>query len=161
MLCPFLNFLKNNCIYLGCSGSSLPCMGFLWLWRVGAALHCSAWSSHCGGFSCCRARALGTQASVVVVHRLSCSVACGIFPDQGLNLCPLHWLADSYPLCHQGSPDFFLIEVLLMPRKNMRTRVLHPICVGRLETLLRPPRARISGDLNPYFFLLGHQCLGE
>ena len=46
--------------------------------------------------------------SVVVAHGLSCSAACGIFPDQGSNLCPLHWQADSQPLCHQGSPvDFF------------------------------------------------------
>ena len=28
---------------------------------------------------------------VVVAHGLSCPVACGIFSDQGLNLCPLHW----------------------------------------------------------------------
>ena len=42
--------------------------------------------------------------SVVVAHGLSCSVACGIFPNQGLNPCPLHWQADSQPLCHQGSP---------------------------------------------------------
>ena len=34
----------------------------------GYSLHCSA--SHCGGFSCCRARALGAQASVVVAHGL-------------------------------------------------------------------------------------------
>ena len=33
--------------------------------------------------------------SVIVAHRPSCSVACGIFPDQGLNPCPLHWQADS------------------------------------------------------------------
>ena len=33
-------------------------------------------------------------ASVVVVHWLSGSVACGIVLDQGLNLCPLHWQAD-------------------------------------------------------------------
>ena len=33
--------------------------------------------------------------SVVVVHGLSCSAACGIFPDQGSNLCPLHWQEDS------------------------------------------------------------------
>ena len=33
--------------------------------------------------------------SVVVVHRLSCAEACGIFPDQGSNPCPLHWQADS------------------------------------------------------------------
>ena len=26
---------------------------------------------------------------------LSCSEACGIFPDEGLNLCLLHWRADS------------------------------------------------------------------
>ena len=44
-----------------------------------------------------------------MAHGLSCSVACGVFPDQGLNLCPLHWLADSYSLHHQGSPDLFFI----------------------------------------------------
>ena len=34
----------------------------------------------------------------------SYSEAWGIFPDQGLNRCPLPWQADSYPLYHQGSP---------------------------------------------------------
>ena len=43
--------------------------------------------------------------SVVVAHGPSCSAACGIFPDQGSNPCPLHWQADSQPLRHQGSPD--------------------------------------------------------
>ena len=38
-----------------------------------------------------------------MVHGLSCSVACGIFPDQGSNPCPLHRQADSSPLHHQGS----------------------------------------------------------
>ena len=68
---------------------------------------CGERASHCSGFSCCRARALGTRASgvvarglwsagsEVVVHGLSCSVACGIFPDKGSHLCPLHWQADS------------------------------------------------------------------
>ena len=37
----------------------------------------------------------GAGASVVLVHRLSCPKACGIFLDQGLNLCPLHCKADS------------------------------------------------------------------
>ena len=41
--------------------------------------------------------------SVVVAHGPSCSVACGIFPDQGSNPHPLHQQADSQPLCHQGS----------------------------------------------------------
>ena len=33
-------------------------------------------------------------------------LACGIFPDQGLNSCLLHWQMDSSPLNHQGSPGF-------------------------------------------------------
>ena len=31
-----------------------------------------------------------------MAHGLSCSTACGIFPDQRSNLCPLHWQADSF-----------------------------------------------------------------
>ena len=46
----------------------------------------------------------GRAGSVVVAHGLSCSAACGIFPDQGSNPCPLHQQADSQPLRHQGSP---------------------------------------------------------
>ena len=34
---------------------------------------------------------MGVWASAVVAHGLSCSVACGIFPDQRSNPCPLHW----------------------------------------------------------------------
>ena len=34
------------------------------------------------------------------MHRLSCHVICGIFPDQGLNLSPLHWQVDAQPLDH-------------------------------------------------------------
>ena len=41
------------------------------------------------------AHRLQNVGSVVVVHGLSCSVACGIFPDQGSNLCSPHWQADS------------------------------------------------------------------
>ena len=36
--------------------------------------------------------------SAVVLHRLSCSAACGIFPQRGSNPCRLHRQADSYPL---------------------------------------------------------------
>ena len=43
--------------------------------------------------------------STVVRHRLSCSEACEIFPDQGSNLCLLHWQVYSLPLSHQGSPQ--------------------------------------------------------
>ena len=66
--------------------------------------NCDMWASHCDGFSCCRALALGclgfrgcsslklwSMSSVVVVHRFNCPAACGIFPGQVLNPCPLHW----------------------------------------------------------------------
>ena len=33
--------------------------------------------------------------SAVVARGLGCSVACGIFPDQGSNPCPLHWQVGS------------------------------------------------------------------
>ena len=54
-----------------------------------------------------------------MVCRLSCSVACGISPDQGLNLCLLPWWVDSYPLCHQGSPlTCFNPEPLVLLKKS-------------------------------------------
>ena len=40
----------------------------------------------------------------MVVHRLSCFTACGIFLDQGFNPCSLYWQTDYSPLHHQGSP---------------------------------------------------------
>ena len=49
-------------------------VSFLYLRRAGATLRCCAWASHCGGFSCCRARALRTQASVVAARKLG---SCG------------------------------------------------------------------------------------
>ena len=68
-------------------------------------------SSRCAGLSLSwplvAEHRLQTHRSVVVAHGPSCSAACGIFPDQGSNPCPLHWQADSQPLRHQGSPNFF------------------------------------------------------
>ena len=66
-------------------------------------------SSRCTGLSLSwplPLRSTGSRraGSVVVAHGPSCSAACGIFPDQGLNPRPPHWQADSQPLRHQGSP---------------------------------------------------------
>ena len=58
--------------------SSSRCAGLLLSWP----LLLRSTGSRCAG-------------SVVVAHGLSCSAACGIFPDQGSNPCPLHWQADS------------------------------------------------------------------
>ena len=69
--------------------------------------------------------------SVVVAHRPSCSVACGIFPDQGSNPCPLHWQADSQPLRHQGSPGISLGKLL--------------VCISVFST--------VNGNNNGYYFI--------
>ena len=103
-------------------GSLLQCVLFL---AARGLSSCGAWapehvgsvvaasrghsSSRCAGLSPSRPlllRSTGSSraGSVIVAHGLSCSEACGIFPDQGLNPCPLHWQADSQPLRHQGSP---------------------------------------------------------
>ena len=76
-------------------------------------LLCRAQAPHCGGFSCCRARVLGTRASVVAACRLSCPAAWGIFKDQGLNPYPLHWQSDSSPLDHHGSPLTNILSIHL------------------------------------------------
>ena len=48
-----------------------------------------------------------------MVHGLTCPGASGIFLDQGLNLCPLHWQAESSPLGHQESPGEILLICVL------------------------------------------------
>ena len=84
------------------------------------------WASHLGGFSCDRTQALGdglqevwhlghvgsvvvvpgfwNTGLVIMVHRLICSRACGIFLDQGSKSCLWHWQTNSLPLSYQGSP---------------------------------------------------------
>ena len=80
-------------------------------------------SSRCAGLSLSWSlllRSTGSRrtGSVIVAHGPSRSAACGIFPDQGSNPCPLHWQADSQPLRHQGSPGFWFFEVIRSLTKN-------------------------------------------
>ena len=67
---------------------------WLLLWSTGSGV-CKA--------SSCRLQSTG---SVVVVHGLS-----GIFLDQGLNPCLLHWQADSLPLEPAGKPRYQLLNI--------------------------------------------------
>ena len=48
---------------------------------------------------------------MVMGHRLSSFMACGIFLDQGLNPCLLNWQADSLPLSYQGSPGISSFKI--------------------------------------------------
>ena len=50
---------------------------------------------------------LWNTGSAVVVHGLSCPVACGIFLNQGSNPCPLSWQVYSQPLDPPGKSSYF------------------------------------------------------
>ena len=71
----FYKFIYFILFIFGCVGSSLLRAGFLQLQRAGATLRCGVRTPHCGVSSCCEARALGAQASIVVARRLS---SCGL-----------------------------------------------------------------------------------
>ena len=90
----------------------------------GSVVHCGTWAS-------CRAQKTRSWRT-----GLGCSVACGIFLDQGLNPCCLHWQADSYLLCQQGVLSTFyyrnfphargwhrVFTELRMPATQMRPQV--------------------------------------
>lgn len=71
----------------------------------------------------CGAQAVGALASVVLGpgpeaqqsnwHRLGCSVACGMFPDQESNTCLLHCQADSLLREPPGKPWLLLLLFLI------------------------------------------------
>ena len=67
--------------------------------------------SRCMGFIVA-ACGLSSMGSVVVAQGLSCPMACEIFLDQGLNLCFLHWQANS-----SGPPGKSEIYLLIVLRK--------------------------------------------
>ena len=91
-------------------------------------------SLRCAGLSPSRPlllRSTGSRraGSAIVAHGPSCSAVCGIFPDQGSNPRPLHWQADSQPLCHQGSPVLFdFIYLFFTMYINYVVKVYSYIC---------------------------------
>ena len=76
----------------------------------------------------CRFYSVGSGA---VAHRLSCSTACGVLPNQVLNPCPLHWQEDSHPQCHQGSPTFFFfftnLNICALCRASLWTQFFNSV----------------------------------
>ena len=68
---------------LRCCSRSLSSFG-----EPGLLSSCGAQAFHCGSFSFGGARAPELVGPVAVMHGLSCPMACGVFLDQGLNLCP-------------------------------------------------------------------------
>ena len=127
VFCPFLNQIKKKkFVSLFLAMLSLCCCAELSssCGERGLLPSCGVQVPHSGAFSC-RARALGHMgcsscSSWALEHGLnscgaqaySCSTAYGIFLDQGLNLCLLHWQADSLPINHHGSPSQVVLLVL-------------------------------------------------
>ena len=122
-----LLFFKKKS-YFGFAGSSLLLGLFSSCSTQGLLSVCSVWASHCGGFSCCRAQALGhvgfsavaprlqSTGSIVKAHCLSCSAAYETFPDQGSNPRLLRWQMDPLPQSQQGSPEVCFSTSLSMHR---------------------------------------------
>ena len=113
LLSPHLLPFKQNYLFSAMPGLHC-CSGFSLLQQAGTALHLqyAGFLPWClllrrTGVSSCStwAQQLQLPDSVVTAHGLSWSEACGIFPDQGLNLSLLCWQADSLPLSHQESPQ--------------------------------------------------------
>ena len=114
-------FLKLSFYFVGCIGSSLLRTGFLQLRRAGATLHCNVWASHCSGFSCCRARALGAWASVVAACRLS---SCG---TQALEHA-------GFSSCHAWAQQLWLMGSRAQAQQLWPTGLAAPRHVGSSQT---------------------------
>ena len=106
---------KNRWVYLfifDCAGSSWLHGFFPSCGERELPSSCSVQALHCGGFSCCRAWALGCGGSVVAAPGLwdtDSLVVAHVGPDQWSNLCLLNQQADSLPLGGQGSPKDVLL----------------------------------------------------
>ena len=88
-------------------------------------------------------RLLGSQASVVLAHGLSCAAACGTFLDQGSNLCPLHWPLGQLPGT-PGNPCANLMFSFLVGKCRGVELLGHGVCymfsfVESLTLTLAPP----------------------
>ena len=58
-------------------------------------------------------------------HKFSWPAVCGIFPDQGLNLCPLHWQADSLSLDYQGCLEIIFLYIISFNPHNKSGKSPH------------------------------------
>ena len=100
--------------------SLLLCAGFLWLRQAGPVLCCGARTSHCGGFSCCGARALGAWALEVV--------ACG------LSSCDAQALEHRLSSC--GTQAYLLRSMWDLPRPGLEP--VSPALAGGFSTTVPP-----------------------
>ena len=104
----FMNLLKITYFFstiFGCAGSLLLHGLSSRCGEHGLPSSCETWTSQCCGLS------LQSTGSTVMVHRLRCSMPCGIFLGQGLNL---HLLSDPW------------VGKILWKRERLPTPVVWP-----------------------------------
>ena len=99
-------------------------------------LRCGARASHCGVSSCCRARALGTQASVVVAR--------------GLSSCGLRALERRLSSCGAGAQ--LLRGMWDLPRPGLKP--MSPALAGGFLTTAPPGKSQSKYFLITIFYIL-------
>ena len=100
-------WLSSALFILGCTG--LHCCSDVFS-------SCSAWASHCGGFSCHRAQAQSLQRRDLVAPRY---VGCSRIRDHTHVSCIEQ--VDSSPLSHQGSPPLPEFRAGVRPSEDVCT----------------------------------------
>ena len=142
-----------------CTGSLSLCLALL---QRGLLLFAVRGLSLPWLLSCCTGcRHVG---SVVVLCGLTCSTACGIFPDRESSPCPLHWRADFYPLDHQGSPKGNIAELcwasLEPKRRGLGCWSLQPFANSKRNTHLQVRAPSPSSTTAASFFCRSWCCHG-
>ena len=81
---------------------------------------------------------LWSTGSIVAVHGFSCSMECGIYPDQGLNLCFLHWQVDSTEPSGKpkGISSSNVIMLLLVPFRDLGGHISHADSAIHIELII-------------------------
>ena len=99
--------------FLGSRGSLFLCLHNFIYWFAESSLLRGLFSAAAiGGYSLGTVLGLlNVVASLVVAHGLGCSMACGIFPDQGSKPRLLLWQANSLPLRIPGKPHSIFVKV--------------------------------------------------
>ena len=132
----FEKSFSKKYLFIGCAGSSLLCRLFSSCGQPGLLSRCGAqvllW------LSCCRAQALRHTGSVVTAPALwstgsvavaqgaCCSMAHGIFSDQGSNPCLLHWQVNSSLLSRKRSLWECFLYCWVVDIKTLKRRCLVP-----------------------------------
>ena len=88
-----------------------------------------------------------------MVHRLTCSMACGIFKNQGLKQCLVHCKADSLPLSHPVSSMGWCFCTQVLAFVSLVACGLPPISSKEMEVCLINKsclKSRTGGNLGSF-----------